>query len=93
MKYKDGQVVKAGDIFTDGDHGREDIRLKNRAKVMYVDNYQLVWFPLNDFTQHGEILKSNTWSLTTTPIKVELNELTDHELKMYELADKTLNVV
>lgn len=34
MKYIDGSLVKIGDVFTDGSSGREDVRLKNKAKVL-----------------------------------------------------------
>lgn len=87
MKYIDGSIVKVGDVFTDGTRGREDVRLKNRAKVLYVDKYTLVWFPLNDFTTHMDYEKwkytSRTWGLSQDPIKVELSELTEEELELY----------
>lgn len=57
MKYIDGTDVRIGDIFTDGTPDRLDVRLKNKAKVLYVDQYTLVWFPLNDFTTHTLTLK------------------------------------
>ena len=43
--------IKVGDVFTDGSSGSEDVRLQNKAKVLYVDKFILVWFPLNEFTQ------------------------------------------
>lgn len=87
MKYIDGSLVKIGDVFTDGSSGREDVRLKNRAKVLYVDKFTLVWFPLNDFTTHTVFEKekygSKTWCLSAEPKKVEISELTEEELNIY----------
>ncbi len=93
MKYIDGSLVKIGDIFTDGSSGREDVRLKNRAKVLYVDKHTLVWFPLNDFTTHTDFKKekdkyrSKTWCLSAEPKKIEISDLTEEELKMYNNTD------
>ena len=89
MKYIDKSLIKVGDVFTDGGPGREDVRLMNRAKVLYVDKYILAWFPLNDFTTHfGDFpkqgYKSNTWCLSSYPMKLEIEDLTKEELKMYE---------
>jgi len=88
MKYINGELVKIGDVFTDGSSGREDVRLKNRAKVLYVDKFILVWFPLNDFTTHtdfkNEKYRSNTWCLSAEPKKVEISELTEEELNIYK---------
>jgi hypothetical protein len=38
QRYIDGTEIKVGDIFTDGtiDH-QQEYRLKNRAKVLYVN--------------------------------------------------------
>ena len=103
MKYIDGSLVKIGDVFTDGSSGREDVRLKNRAKVLYVDKFTLVWFPLNDFTYRlhedpyrgrhfadwprtvfeKEKYGSKTWCLSAEPKKVEISELTEEELDIY----------
>ena len=87
MKYKDGSLVKIGDVFTDGSSGREDVRLKNKAKVLYVDKFVLVWFPLNDFTTHTEHKKekytSKTWWLSSEPKKIEMDDLTEEELNIY----------
>lgn len=75
MKYIDGSLVKIGDIFTDGSSGSEHVRLKNRAKVLYVDKFTLVWFPLNDFTTHTNFEKgkytSKTWCLSAEPKKLK----------------------
>lgn len=91
MRYKNGDIIEIGDIFTDGSSGSEDIRLKNRAKVLYVDKFNLVWFPLNDFTTHTNYKKekytSKTWTLSSNPIKINITELTDEELEMYNSAD------
>ena len=86
MKYIDGSLIKIGDVFTDGSSGREDVRLKNRAKVLYVDKFTLVWFPLNDFTVHefeNYIYRSKTWCLSTEPKKVQISELTKEERNIY----------
>lgn len=64
MKYIDGSLIKIGDVFTDGSSGREDVRLKNRAKVLYVDKFTFVWFPLNDFTTHNYFEKEKYTSKT-----------------------------
>ena len=92
--------MKIGDIFTDGSSGREDVRLKNKAKVLYVDKYVLVWFPLNDFTTHTDYpdgwptknkeFKSNTWCLSAEPKKVEISDLTEEELINYNSTDHVL---
>lgn len=95
MKYINGDRVKAGDVITDGTEGRENVRLKNRAKVLYVDKYCLVWFPLNDFTTHSDYKPhkwiSKDWGLTQDPIKIELSELTPEELEKYNNSDDYLN--
>ena len=87
MKYIDGELVKIGDVFTDGSSGRKDVRLKNRAKVLYVDKFILVWFPLNDFTTHTDFEKekyrSTTWCLSAEPKKVDISQLTEEELNIY----------
>lgn len=87
MKYINGELIKVGDVFTDGSSGSKDVRLKNRAKVLYVDKFTLVWFPLNDFTTHTNFEKqkyvSKTWCLSAEPKKVELSELTEEELDVY----------
>ena len=87
MKYIDGSLVEINDVFTDGTYGREDVRLKNRAKVLYVDKYTLVWFPLNDFTTHTNSQNakytSKDWCLSAEPKKLQLNELTEEELDLY----------
>jgi hypothetical protein len=91
MKYIDGSLVEVGDIFTDGSYGREDVRLKNRAKVLYVDKFTLVWFPLNDFTTHTDFKNtSKTWCLSAKPKKVEISELTVEELNIYNETDHYL---
>lgn len=95
MKYIDGELVKVGDVFTDGSEGSEDLRLKNRAKVLYVDKYKLVWFPLNNYTSHTDFDKekytSKTWCLSSEPKKVELSDLTEEELDLYNTTDSYLN--
>tara|TARA_R110002012_G_C11514566_1_gene598796 strand:- start:236 stop:514 length:279 start_codon:yes stop_codon:yes gene_type:complete len=79
--------IKVGDVFTDGSEGQEDYRLKNRAKVLYVDEFTLVWFPLNEFTQHTDFDNSKntsrTWCLSSKPIKLSLSDLTDEEVRNY----------
>ena len=95
--FTNGDVIKVGDIFTDGGEGRESIRLLNKAKVLYIDKYILVWFPLNDFTAHSSgyssiKYKSNTWRLTSTPKKIELEELTLEELEKYNNSDSYLKI-
>ncbi len=91
-KYIDGTEIKVGDVFTDGTlDSLQDYRLKNRAKVLYVDNFVLVWFPLNDFTTHTDYYREKWTSRTylrTNPKKVEIEELTEEELKMYNTTDK-----
>jgi hypothetical protein len=91
QKYIDGTEIKVGDIFTDGTNNHQQIRLKNRAIVLYVDKFNLVWFPLNDFTTHTDFKKekwtSRTWRLAAEPKKVEIEELTEEELKMYNSVD------
>lgn len=91
MKYNDGSPIKTGDVFTDGIPNREDIRLKNRAKVLYVDKFTLVWFPLNDFTTHTDSYRSKTWCLSAIPKKIEMDELTDEELNVYNNVDSYIN--
>jgi hypothetical protein len=97
MKYDDGTLVKVGDIFTDGSSGHEDVRLKNRAKVLYVDKFTLVWFPLNDFTTHTDFkmgkFTSKTWGLSAEPKRVELSELTEDELNIYNTTNSYLEHV
>lgn len=87
MEYIDGSLIKVGDVFTDGSSGREEIRLRNRAKVLYVDKFNLVWFPLNDFTTHTDFEKdkyvSKTWCLSSDPKKVEISELAEEEFNIY----------
>ena len=92
MKYIDGSLIQVGDVFTDGSYGREDVRLKNKAKVLYVDKFTLVWFPLNSFTTHSDLekCKSKTWCLSSSPLKVELSELSTEELEMYNNSDEYL---
>ena len=95
-KYIDGTDIRVGDVFTDGyPDDRADVRLKNRGKVLYVDNYTLVWFPLNDFTTHTDS-KSNTrwrsvtWGLSIRPKKIEFSELTEEEREMYNTSHQYL---
>lgn len=87
MKYIDESLIEIGDVFTDGSSGSEEVRLKNRAKVLYVDKFTLVWFPLNDFTTHTEFgnekYRSKTWCISAEPKKVEISELTKEELDVY----------
>ncbi len=90
IKYIDGTLIKVGDVFTDGSSGREDVRLKNRAKVLYVDKFVLVWYPLNEFTNNN-IYKSQTWAITQDPKKIEISELTEEELEFYNQADFIVN--
>lgn len=94
MKYKDGSLIKVGDIFTDGSSGVTHIRTKNRAKVLYVDKFTLVWFPLNDFTVHTLENKytSRSWHLSSFPIKIDIGELTEEELEKYNTASKIIEV-
>ena len=96
-KYIDGSLIKIGDVFTDGTlDNREDERLKNKAKVLYVDKYTLVWFPLNDFTTHTnfkeEKYTSKTCCLSADPKKVDISELTDAELEIYNNTDLYLQL-
>jgi hypothetical protein len=83
--------IKVGDVFTDGSINQEATRLKNKAKVLYVDKYTLVWFPLNEFTQHTDFDKSKntsrTWCLSCDPIKVDIGDLTDEEMENYNNAE------
>lgn len=93
MKYIDGTLIKVGDVFTDGtSDNMEQVRQKNRAKVLYVDSFNLVWFPLNDFTTHTrfekEKFRSKTWCLSSDPKKIEIEELTEDELEMYNSSNK-----
>lgn len=94
MKYIDGSLIKVGDVFTDGSSGNEDYRLRNRAKVLYVDKFVLVWFPLNDFTTHSDYERekytSNTWTLSSDPKKIEISELTEQELTIYNTTNSYL---
>lgn len=94
MVYINGEPIKIDDIFTDGSSGNEDVRLKNKAKVLYVDKYVLVWFPLNNFTTHTdyekEKYKSKTWTLSSEPKKIDISDLTDEELNVYNTTDKYL---
>ena len=87
MKYSNGELIKIGDIFTDGASGRECDRLKCKAKVLYVDKFTLVWFPLNDITAatsfQEEMYTSKDWCLTSKPKKVDISELTEEELNIY----------
>ena len=94
-KYVDGTDIRVGDVFTDGyPDDRADVRLKNRGKVLYVDNYTLVWFPLNDFTTHTDFERgkwtSNTWCLSGDPKRVEYSELTEEEREMYNTCHQYL---
>jgi hypothetical protein len=95
MFYIDGTKIQVGDVFTDGSAGREEVRLQNRAKVLYVDDYTLVWFPLNEFTIHNDLkthrYTSNTWCLSAEPKKVDLSELTDDELIMCNSVNDYIN--
>ena len=82
--------IKIGDVFTDGDSGRTEYRQKNRAKVLYVDKFNLVWFPLNEFTQHTNHnpgYTSKTWCLSCRPKKIELSDLTEEELTNYNKSE------
>jgi len=100
-KYKDGSLVKVGDVITDGAVGREEVRLKNRVKVLYIDNFCCVVFPLNDYSCHFPMwsdinykptikdYKSRTWSFTY-PKRVDISELTEEELLIYNSTDKYL---
>lgn len=94
MKYIDGSLINIGDIFTDGSSGSEDMRLKNKAKVLYVDKFVLVWFPLNDYTTHTnykeEKYRSKTWCLSAEPKKIEMTDLTDEELNIYNTTNDYL---
>lgn len=94
MKYIDGTDMRIGDIFTDGTPDRPDVRLKNRAKVLYVDKYTLVWFPLNDFTTHTDSERgkwtSKTWCLSSNPKRVDPSELTQEEKEMYDTSHQYL---
>ena len=52
-QYSNGDIIQIGDVFTDGhDDSRSNERLRNKAKVLYADKWNLIWFPLNDFTTH-----------------------------------------
>ena len=100
-KYKDGSLVKVGDVITDGGDGREDVRLKNKVKVLYIDKYSCVVFPLNDFSCHFpmwsdinykptiEDYKSRTWTFSH-PKRVAIGELTEDELFIYNNTNKLL---
>ena len=96
MRYIDNSEMKIGDVFTDGAYGREDVRVKNRAKILYVDKYCIVWFPLNDYTaRHGmaqvPTYISNDWNITSKPKKIETSELTKEELFIYKNTHLYLN--
>jgi hypothetical protein len=96
-KYTNGEIMKIGDIFTDGiDDSRSDVRLLNRAKVLYVDKFVLVWFALNEHTAHTfskeGMYESKTWMLTPKPKKVDISELTKDELKVYNNIDKLIQI-
>lgn len=90
-KYSDGSEIQVGDIITDGGLGRESTRLLYRAKVLYVDQYTLVWIPLNEITTLDKGYKSCTWTLTSYPKKIEISDLTPEELNIYNNSDKFLN--
>ena len=83
--------MKPGDIFTDGDSGHEGYRRKNKAKVLYVDKFNLVWFPLNDHTEHTfhqiDKFRSNTWYLSGNPFKLDISDLNQEELDRYNNTD------
>ena len=91
MKYSNGELIKIGDIFTDGSYGREYDRLKIRAKVLYVDKFTLVWFPLNRDSActsfEEEVYMSKDFCLTSKPKKVDISELTEEELNIYNNTD------
>jgi hypothetical protein len=90
------EKIKIGDVFTDGDNGHTEYRQKNRAKVIYVDKFVLVWFPLNKFTQHTNTNirnTSRTWCLSCRPKKIEMSDLTEEELTNYNNADNILKQV
>ena len=96
MIYIDNSEMKIGDVFTDGASGREDVRVKNRAKILYVDKYCIVWFPLNNYTARTGWMQvptyiSNDWELTGKPRKVEISELTKEELFIYKNTHLYLN--
>lgn len=91
MKYINGDIIKVGDIFTDGSNGHEELRLKNKAKLLNVDNFILVWFPLNEFTCHGNKYKSYDWGLTSEPKQINKDNLTEEELRIYNNTGTYLN--
>jgi len=88
MKYNNGEIVKVGDVITDGSSGREEYRLKNKAKVSYIDKFNILVFALNEFTCHGRGFKSfNMGIITCEPLKIEIDNLTKEELEMYNNSD------
>lgn len=100
-RYNDGSLVRVGHVITDGGKDREELRTKNRVKVLYVDKNCCVVFPLNDFSCHFPMwsdinyeptikdYKSRTWTFTY-PKKVDIEELTEDELLIYNNTDKYL---
>jgi len=83
MRYINKKNIEIGDIITDGSPGNEEFRLKNRAKVLYVDKFHMIWFPLNLFTTHGRGFKSESWCLTNDPLKIDINDLSKEEMELY----------
>lgn len=90
MKYINGENVQAGDVFTDGGENNEATRLKVRAKVLYVDKFVLVWFPLNDFSMFDNGAMSQTFGFRHKK-KVTPDELTEPERVMYDSSDSFLH--
>lgn len=90
-KYINGDLVEVGDVFTDGGENQEDIRLRIRGKVLYVDKFTVVWMPLNKYTINLYASHfSSKISWFRYPRKLELSDLTQEELEMYNNSDSYL---
>ena len=94
LKYiNTDEKIKVGDIFTDG-YGDNlmEYRRKNKAKVIYVDRFNLLWYPLNDFTTHNNGYKTNTYCLSSDPYKLDMKDLDEKEILLYNKIDSLIEL-
>lgn len=87
--YIDGSPIQVGDVFTDGGTGRESDRLQNKGKILYVDKYNIVWFPLSSPPNVPLVDRSLSWFIKY-PKKVNIEDLTKEEFHRYSNSDKFL---
>lgn len=85
--YVDGTEVKVGDLFTDGGYGREETRTNLKGKILYVDKFNIVWFPISNYSNELttiETARTETYFIKH-PKKITEDSLTQEELNSLSL--------